>query len=1165
MRRKPSVSESPCQHSSGSALSHSFTRPGSVPRLRAVALVAALGAAGFAGTLPANAQSTGSSAALATPSILITTPINNAALVTLKGNTSPIAKAQYDQGAASPSLATGKVALQLKRSPAQQIALNQFLGSLHDPNSPNYRKWLTPATFGAQFGISDQDLQTVETWLQTQGFQIDAVPVSHNVIQFSGTTGQIAQAFHTSIHSYLVNGKVYHANSSNPQIPAALAAVVSGISPLNDFRAHPEHILGGHTQVQRVNGRLVPTSARIGAAATPALTGSLGDGSDFLFITPSDAATIYDSPNQLNIKYTAGTGNEASGVNLGFAGYSDLNTADYGRYRTLFLGETTPKAPNSVIDGSDPGVLSDGTGTEALLDGEVLAGLAPQANIYAYSSNSDLLQDGLSDAILRAIEDNVVSVLSISYGSCEAELGLSGNEFFDEVYAEAATQGITVVTAAGDTGSASCDAGDPDGTAASGGLSVSGLSSTPYNLAVGGTDFDVLPTSFSTYVNATGVNNSYLDSANGYIPENPWNDSISNTLANLGSYTADTTAMYSDGSGTSSFLILAAGSGGASSAGLCTITDQNGYCVSPGYPSPTFQSAVSANGAAPAGVRYIPDVSLFASPGDQHQAGWALCSDNVTDGVTAETYTDCAGPITSPTITISDIGGTSASTPAFAGILGMVIASLPNTPRLGIANNVLYNLASGSNYAGIFHDVTVGNNSVPCVAGSIDCESSNNFLTGYNTTTGYDLATGLGSVDIAQLISSWDLATFTPTTVTLQANSSTTGISLVHGTAFTLSSTVTPVPTSATASVSITGPTGQGGGAVNEFINLTNGSGSTSVSDLPGGTYTISAYYAGDVNHSPSSSTPAIPVTITPEASLPFLSVSILSSFTSNQYVNNPAQTTYGEYGFAYVEPANTNASTAGIHGPATGTATLNNGVGTTTQTLNGQGVAAFPTYTLAPGTYSFSASYSGDSSYNASTTSTSIPLVIAKGPTTLTIHTGSSGIGASGTSTVTLELDTDSAGAYPTGALSLSLNGTALVGQVSNGVLGDGAVAEIATFSIPSASLTGSSNHLSATYPGDVNYGGSTAPSCLFTPATVALNQTPSLGNQGGPGRLFAAEAGVTLFSLLLLGLPARKKPWKLLLVLLFASVGLLGITGCGSSSNNTIPITTSNTACSK
>lgn len=1049
--------------------------------------------------LPLAFAQSSESSALATPSIRITTPINNDALITLKGNTSPLAKAKYDQGAASPSLSTGTIALLLKRSPAQQIALNQYLDSLHDPNSPNYRKWLTPASYGAQFGIADQDLQTVETWLQSQGFKIESVPASRNLIRFSGTTGQIAQAFHTSIHSYTVNGVHHYANASDPQIPAALASVVAGLSPLNDIRAHADHVVTGHAQMQRTGSSLRSLTAPQGGL-TPALTGPI-NGSTYLAVTAADAATIYDAPNQLNSNYTGtAPGNEASGVSLGFAGYSDLNVTDYERYRSLFLNEgASPQAPVTVIDGSDPGVLTDGTGTEALLDGEMLAALAPQAKIYAYSSNSDLLEDGLSDAILRAIEDNIVSVLSISYGNCEAFLGQSGNQFFDEVYAEAAAQGITVVVSAGDSGSASCDAGDPNGTAASSGLSVSGLASTPYNVAVGGTDFDTLASNFTQYVNegtdGTAGTAPYYGSAKNYIPENPWNDSISNTLATLGSYTANTLAEYNDGTGTPNFLILAAGGGGASSAGLCTATDQNGYCLSPGYPAPSFQSAVSANGAAPAGVRYLPDVSLFASPGDQHAATWLLCSDSVTDGVTATStdsgaYTDCDPTSTGGTFSYSGIGGTSASTPAFSGILGMVIASLPNTPRLGVADNILYNLANGSSGSTIFHDITVGNNSVPCVTASANC-GSNDFLTGYNAGTGYDLATGLGSVDISKLVTGWNQATFTPTSTTLLVNNSTSGINVQHGTAVTLSSTVSPAPTSATASVAVTGPTGAGGGAVNEFIGLTNGTGSVSVTDLPGGTYSITGYYAGDVNHSPSTSTPAIPVTITPEPSLPFLSVDILSSLSSTTYATNPATTTYGEYGYAYVEPGNTTAAIGGYHGVATGTATLKYGSTNITQTLNGQGVAAFPLYDLAPGSYSFSASYSGDSSYNASTTATPIPLVIAKGPTSLSAMTNSTSIAASGSATVTVQLSTDSTGAYPTGAITLTANGNSFTGTVTQGSLSDGAVAILDTFTVPGSALASGANTLTATYPGDTNYAGSSA--------TVAISVSGS--SAGGAG----------------------------------------------------------------
>ncbi len=1037
---------------------------------------------------------------LATPAIRVTAPVSGQALVTLKGNTHPMAQARYDQGAASPSLATGKITMLLKRSPAQDAALQQYMGSLQDPNSPNYRKWLTPAEFGASFGIADQDLQAVESWLQSQGFKIEAVPASRNLIQFSGTTGQVAQAFHTSIHSYLINGATHLSNATDPEIPAALAPVIAGVSPLNDFRPRPMHELRGRVEKTPATGEVHTVQS---AAARPALTDT-SSSTPFLALGPADAATIYDSPNSMNKNYTGSTQLTGTGVNIGTVNDSDLPVADYMNYRKLFLNETAPPNPTLVVDGVDPGTLNGGDAVEAVLDAELLAGIAPGANIYFYSSASALLQDGVYNAALRAVEDNNVALLSVSFGACEADEGAAGNAQLAALWQQAAAQGITVATSTGDNGSAACD--DPNTeSAATQGLAVSGFASTPYNIAVGGTDFDTLSTAFSQYVStaAQSTSTSYgadFGSALSYIPENPWNDSISNNPP--GAYTTNTATDYPlQGGGTTTSI--AAGSGGVSSSAICptgaAVDPTSGECISAltgsaipliGYPIPAFQQGSAFAGTPLAGstVRSLPDISLFAASGAQHQAAWVFCSDNVTNADSTQTYTDCAPASAGAQFGYEIVGGTSASAPTFTGMLGLVIQSLGNGKRLGLANNVLYNLAS-TQYSSVFHDVTAGNNSVLCAAGSPNC-GTNGFLTGYNAGTNYDLASGLGSVDVAKLVSAWDTAVFTPTSVSLQLNGSTNALSVQHGTAVSLAASVNPSAAAGDVSVNATN-TGQGGLAVKQIIPLTSGAGTVSVNDLPGGSYSVQAYYQGDATHAPSTSSPAIPVTISPEASAPFLSLAILD--IANQSAGpqpNPRTAYYGEYGFAYIQPLNANALNAGVgsHGVATGSVTLlNNGTAVTTGALNSQGVFAYPLYNLAPGSYSFTASYAGDASYNASSTTAAVPLTISKGPTIISLKAGSTSIAASGSTTVAVELDTDSTGNVPTGAITLTGNGTHFSATVVEGTQPDGAIKQTATFTVPGSALASGANTLTASYPGDGNYAGASGTTNITVTGTTS------------------------------------------------------------------------------
>ena len=390
-----------------------------------------------------------------------------------------MAKPQFDQGAAPGATATGRIMLVLKRSAAQENALKQYLGDLQNPNSPNYRKWSTPAQFGKQYGISDTDLTTVTGWLQSEGFKVEKVPQARNVIVFSGNFAQIQQAFHTSIHRYMVNGEMHLANSTDPQIPAALAPVVAGIANLNDFRPR--------SMQSRTEGRFDPESKTI----KPDLTLFDKDNHAFLFVNPADAATIYDTPNaNLNPSYKTGTKWDGTGVTIGIAGDSNITVQNVANYRAAFLNDTsTAHLPKVIVDGNDPGLNSDNG--EALLDNEVAGGLAPGANINFYTAADTDLQTGLFLAIFRALDDNAVSILNVSFGACEAASGRGWQLPDIECLGTGSGAGYFGYDFDGRQRLGCLRRPEPVVQAQSG-LAVNGLASTPYNIAVGGTDFNVL-------------------------------------------------------------------------------------------------------------------------------------------------------------------------------------------------------------------------------------------------------------------------------------------------------------------------------------------------------------------------------------------------------------------------------------------------------------------------------------------------------------------------------------------------------------------------------------------------------------------------------------------------------------------------------------------------
>lgn len=312
----------------------------------------------------------------AAPTPQITQPVNSQQRIALKGDVRPLPRQAQDLGEAAAATPASRLLLLLKRSPAQQADLEQFLADVHTPGTPSYRQWLTPAHFGARFGPADSDLQAVVAWLQSQGLAVDHINQAKTAIEFSGTAAQIESAFATRLHSFEVNGEQHIANITDPQIPVALSPVIAGISPLNDFRLNPLHTAPrGRTAVPAsvgTNAHAITSAPSNSASPTPAP--ALDTGSGHFDLSPADVATVYDLPNSaLNTSYT-GSNLIGTGVTIGIAGASNVDLTNVAHYRQLFgLPALTPKI---VIDGSDPGVQGENA-VEALLDLEVASAVAP--------------------------------------------------------------------------------------------------------------------------------------------------------------------------------------------------------------------------------------------------------------------------------------------------------------------------------------------------------------------------------------------------------------------------------------------------------------------------------------------------------------------------------------------------------------------------------------------------------------------------------------------------------------------------------------------------------------------------------------------------------------------------------------------------------------------
>ena len=694
---------------------------------------------GFSGTAFA-ANQAGSSAVA--PRIIAA--VDETKMVTLTGSTHRLARPQYDQGAVEDSMPMEHMLLQLRRSPEQEAALKHTIDELQDPHSGKYHQWLTADEMGTKYGPAQEDIETVTQWLSLHGFAVNTVHKNGLTIDVSGTAGQVREAFHTEIHKYVVNGKQHIANASDPQIPAAMAPVVAGFVALHNFMPKP-------ALTKPVNALTFPCNGCPDGF----------DGQVQYDEAPGDLATIYN----VTPLYKAKKPITGKGQTVVVLEDTDINPADVATFRKSFglssyAGTFTQIHPGTGC--TDPGMnISEG---EAALDAEWAGAVAPDAAVELASCADTTTAFGPFIAAQNLLDLKMPPpILSLSYLECEADNGpgttLEGNAFVNDLWQQAALEGVSVFVAAGDNGAAGCDNFDTAPYATTG-IAANALASTPYDVAAGGTDFlDTSENSLSTYWSTT--NNSSGGSAKSYIPEMPWNDSCASSVL-FGFLGAKDAASFCNSATGANFLNIVAGSGAPSFV----------------YAKPSWQTAII--GIPNDGKRDLPDVSLFASNGFWQHAIVYCMSDTAQGGYPCD--------FTKPVNTFfNSAGGTSFTAPQLASIQALInqkagapqgnpdpilydlarleygSASDPNTSQLKACNS---NLGNGVASSCIFNDVTSGNNTVPCY-GTNDCygstlndygilsKSDTKFLQAYPTKTGWDFATGLGSINVTNLVNAW--------------------------------------------------------------------------------------------------------------------------------------------------------------------------------------------------------------------------------------------------------------------------------------------------------------------------------------------------------------------------------------------------------------------------
>lgn len=978
----------------------------------------------------------------------ITAPIDDGVRTILPKSKPAFLRGAVDEGPLTPDRSLDRMVLVMKMGDTQAQGLRALLESQQTRGSKNYHAWLTPEEYGRRFGPAPEDLAKVEAWLQGKGFRVEGVSKGGQWIRFAGTAGQVNAAFHTTMHRYGVGGETHLANATDVSIPSAMAAVVAGI-PLHDVFSKP---------------LFVPR--RSSTAAMPEITAPWNP--QITALVPGDFATIYD----LGPVYKAGA--TGSGQTIAILGESDVNATDVTTFQTIFgVASNQPK----VIDiDVDPGVDTQfGYGTEATLDTEWASAIAPGAAIDLVVSEPTGTIDPIAYAGMYVVDGNLAQIISASYGECEQDLGSAGNALWNSLWQEAAAQGISVVVASGDQGSVACNSNGLDLSTGYGPMAVNGLASTPFDTAVGGTEFHEILNggTLSTYWNTTNTAN--LASVKGYIPEMVWNDSCD-----------DLNNVYEAQECSSTLPTLAASGGGVSTVYPTPVWQTLNV---PGLQALSSYNLPSPGGGSPRGV---PDVAMASSNGHD---GYLFCF------TTDTTKPDCqlsGGAVTQTTFQ-NEAGGTSFATPAFAGILALLNQqeksaepqSASADGRQGLANYTLYALAAAENYSNCdsnsrtdptqgapagctFNDITFGNNGPP------QTYTFMQGVTGLSATTGYDLTTGLGSVDAQNLVSNWTsaVAGFHGSQSNLTANNGTAALTVQHGQAVIFSVDVQKLSGDATTqspngSVSLVGQGGTLAGAAGVAnASLTGIGGGTSstgpfaVNNLPGGSYSVTASFPGDGYFAPSASAP-IAVTVSPEGS-----VTTLKAYT------------YASLG--YGGPALLVAQVAGSsgYGTPTGKVTFFDGATELIQLpLNGAGMAQLnncPTGTYYPpwpnlpcfsvGTHKFSATYSGDTSFNASPTPAAASQVatatIPKGNLsflTLALKpANTSGIINTPYSLVA-SVPTSPNAATATGTVQFSVNSTVLGTAAFSG---NPAEAVFTNVQLPQGTTT-----LSASYSGDGNY----------------------------------------------------------------------------------------------
>jgi subtilase family serine protease len=662
----------------------------------------------------------------------ITQPLDRSQMVRLRGNVSPLTRAATDLGRMNGAMQLKNVTLLFNQSSSQKSEMQALIREQQDPSSPNYHQWLTPEQYAERFGMSQADLDKVTAWLKSQGFTAVSVSRGRTEISFSGTVAQVESVFQTEMHQYQLNGEMHLANGTEPSIPSALSGTIMGIRKLNDFR----------------------WKARAVSHVLPRFNSGIGT-----TLAPADVATIYDANSLLN------SGIDGKGQRIAVVGQTSVNLSDINAFRSaaglpvnppvLFL---LPGATNFVNMGDE---------VEADLDLEWAGALAKNATIiYVYLPENQ--GNGVVDAFAFAIDNDIAPIVSISYGACEPANGPTFVSFLQTEMQRARTQGQTVISAIGDSGATDCEPASKTATAATTGLTVDLPGAIPEVTAVGGTRFTSDDNGNPTFWSPSN-DPTTGQSAIKYIPEATWDDGFTSAT----------------GGGVSSLIA-----------------------------KPSFQTALTPADSH----RDVPDIALSASP---NHDPYLVCDSNRSAPCTGGSFstaffvggTSAGAPIFASMLTLlnqatENAGGQGAINPTLYSLAGVPATYASAFHDVTTGNNkqlcqggstgctsanshvVAESRHSGLPFNAVWFLIPVGavvasagrkrwsaaagmvilaiafSVQIACGGGTSSNSNNNtpppNLMIGWSAGPGYDLTTGLGSVDLANLANAWPGFTTSP-------------------------------------------------------------------------------------------------------------------------------------------------------------------------------------------------------------------------------------------------------------------------------------------------------------------------------------------------------------------------------------------------------------------